>query len=390
MPLWESEPQSRGTFGILSTCLSTMFICVWKAYHPDVPQKRPEERTWIAGTLESAGRFMGFLFAPEFLFAMALEQLIAARTMYHSVNRLDIFPPHPPWYSRWFRRQMNQTGGAIFLRLHPWTLTHSFYAVMGGFAEIVDGSQEGSTPPYCVLTWAEVYQILKEDPNRVPDISEKHILARSQNDTLTKAIAVTQIFSFCTTCILRRAERLSTSVLEISTIAYAVCAIVSYIPWWKKPLIMAEPTLIEKNRIHPRRSSPSRRSKSPRVAWWIRPNPLNKDKPSATAYILPTIYGLLHLLAWDHPFPTHGERILWRVSVITVSASLPVAFVFAFIYSCFIKEGEPIEEAFETIALLTYTPARLFMLVEPFRQLLYLPLDAYKVASWSNYLPQFG
>lgn len=37
---WVSEPATRGTYGILSLCLSTMLISVWSALHLDIPTKR--------------------------------------------------------------------------------------------------------------------------------------------------------------------------------------------------------------------------------------------------------------------------------------------------------------------------------------------------------------
>lgn len=34
---WQSTPNSRGTFDILSTCIITMLLCVWTAVHLNVP-----------------------------------------------------------------------------------------------------------------------------------------------------------------------------------------------------------------------------------------------------------------------------------------------------------------------------------------------------------------
>ena len=34
---WHADPTFRGTWGLISTCLGTLFICVWKAVHMDVP-----------------------------------------------------------------------------------------------------------------------------------------------------------------------------------------------------------------------------------------------------------------------------------------------------------------------------------------------------------------
>ena len=34
---WQPEPSQRGTWGILSSCILTTFLCVWTAVHPNVP-----------------------------------------------------------------------------------------------------------------------------------------------------------------------------------------------------------------------------------------------------------------------------------------------------------------------------------------------------------------
>lgn len=36
-PRWVAEPDSRGTFIILPTCIVTLVLCVWTAIHLNVP-----------------------------------------------------------------------------------------------------------------------------------------------------------------------------------------------------------------------------------------------------------------------------------------------------------------------------------------------------------------
>lgn len=294
-------------------------------------------------------------------------------------------------------------------------MTHSFYAVMRGYAVIKDSPQMGSATMYHVLDWHEVQEILKNEPGRVPDISEEHILARSQSDTLSKLIALAQIFSFCITCISRRAEGLSLSVLEISTIGYAACAIIAYFLWWKKPRIMTEASLIEKKivQIDKTKSDPDTppTNEDKEDDSNNRPNASNEclircTEPKLLDYnkywgpvnaiggISPMVYGLLHLLAWNNAFPTQVELILWRTSTIAVIASCIPMLLYGFIgpkisltwFGIRIK----LEHLFLGLFFIMYVPTRLFMLVEAFRQLWYLPPNAYQVTSWSNYLPQFS
>jgi hypothetical protein len=41
---WRPQPTFRGTFGILSTCLVTLGLCVWSAIHLNIPARN--ERPW--------------------------------------------------------------------------------------------------------------------------------------------------------------------------------------------------------------------------------------------------------------------------------------------------------------------------------------------------------
>ena len=101
---WVSEPNFRGTSKILSSCLSTIFICVWNAYHPDFSYAILDWRV-TKGTQHiplSFGYFFYYLFAPEALIANALLELRLALILYHNLNRGDLFPPvHRPWCLRW-------------------------------------------------------------------------------------------------------------------------------------------------------------------------------------------------------------------------------------------------------------------------------------------------
>ena len=59
--VWRPEPQYRGTYGILSTCLVTMGLCIWTAVHLNI---REHKGFWV-----QMGRKIGWLvtglFAPE-------------------------------------------------------------------------------------------------------------------------------------------------------------------------------------------------------------------------------------------------------------------------------------------------------------------------------------
>ena len=63
---WKPAPTERGTFGILSTCILTLLLCVYTCLHPNIPAHGVKEwynRPWSS---RAVWVFTG-LFAPEFV-----------------------------------------------------------------------------------------------------------------------------------------------------------------------------------------------------------------------------------------------------------------------------------------------------------------------------------
>jgi hypothetical protein len=44
---WRPEPTTRGTFGLLSSCITTIVLCVWTAVHLNIPEHgRTSRHVW--------------------------------------------------------------------------------------------------------------------------------------------------------------------------------------------------------------------------------------------------------------------------------------------------------------------------------------------------------
>jgi len=71
---WVPEPKQRGTFGIISLCLSTMIICIWSTIHFNVPIKR----------YTATRRF--FLQVFWMLIALLVPEILLYLAMYESIN----------------------------------------------------------------------------------------------------------------------------------------------------------------------------------------------------------------------------------------------------------------------------------------------------------------
>ncbi|GJC80552.1 hypothetical protein ColLi_03390 [Colletotrichum liriopes] len=84
---WASEPNGRGTFGLICSCVLTLTICVWTALHLNVPAARSTLRN---RALEGTKWVLYGIFAPELVVATAAAQYIVARWL---KGRLKRTPP---------------------------------------------------------------------------------------------------------------------------------------------------------------------------------------------------------------------------------------------------------------------------------------------------------
>jgi hypothetical protein len=81
--IWVSEPNGRGTYSILSTCVITLGLCVWSALHLNIPAAGQEHKQkwrkllWL---------FVG-IFAPEIVAWTAFEQYKQARHIQKFMNK---------------------------------------------------------------------------------------------------------------------------------------------------------------------------------------------------------------------------------------------------------------------------------------------------------------
>lgn len=138
-------------------------------------------------------------------------------------------------------------GTEMPLRSNVWTPTHSHYALMGGYA-ISNLSASSNILPNrqarLSLTPAALLFLAKHHPDLIPDLTEEEILDKSKASSLAKAIVCIQASWFCIQCILRLAEGLSISLLELNTFGHSICALIIYLSWWNKPLDIGLPSII--------------------------------------------------------------------------------------------------------------------------------------------------
>jgi hypothetical protein len=119
-----------------------------------------------------------------------------------------------------------------------------------------------------------------------------------------------------------------------------------------------------------------------------------------TVAISPTLYGLIHFLAWSGQFPTPLEHLFWRISSVVVLCSGLTA-VISLIMGGYLenltRNNTAIKIIVVALKLLTFpiTPfahvlASGFLVGESFRQLFFLEPAVYQLPSWSNYWPHLS
>lgn len=117
--------------------------------------------------------------------------------------------------------------------------------------------------------------------------------------------------------------------------------------------------------------------------------------------VLSLLFGAVYIAGWNISFPTHTERIVWRVCTL-MTFSLVVVFwaVDAAVELHQRKEIKkvpgnekvaltPVKMALYVIISMVYVAIRLYILIEPFVCLRSLPPSAFETVQWSSFIPHF-
>lgn len=280
---WRPEPKYRGTYSILSSCLVTMALCIWSAVYLNHPGASERSAPfWRSKQLwrKIGCVFLG-LFAPEFV---AWTAFVQHRLVITSTCNVKIWlgQLQSESFLRRLRRKIrgfprsNQPNHSIRTDVelppgetellpgrsdnpqrryrHPWTMVHSYYSIMGGFAidtSVLPPEIKGpfSSKKRITLTWSGVRLLMKREPHLLPQLSLEQIEDKAKANGLAKTIVCAQAIWFCLQCVTRIIQGLSISILELNVFCHALCTLLICILWWHKPLDIGEPTLIQGENI---------------------------------------------------------------------------------------------------------------------------------------------
>ncbi|KIJ07202.1 hypothetical protein PAXINDRAFT_103058 [Paxillus involutus ATCC 200175] len=363
----------RSVWSILGSCALTVFICTWNVIHPNILFRGRRASTLYQGTL-----MLTSLLAPEYAVSRAFTEWMYARKIKHD------------------------------FREYNWTLSHSFFALMGGFV-LSDG-----TP----LRPKDHLEYLKNESFVNPDITEEEIADRSKSDGLAKVILVLQLSWFILQVVVRGTHHLAITLVEIDTLAMAALSIPMFFFWWNKPMAPRRPhilylkdTSLLKDAREMHRTSflyvaaifnngYSTESLHRQDDIWHayrRPQWARQEYMCGRREEVPAIYsglvmvigwillGAVHMIAWDFQFPGQAEKIMWRVTALTL---IGAAVVYSIRFNPSVNPANVFRSTNITgIAALLGVVARVLLLALMLASLRDLPPSAHETVSWTAYIP---
>ncbi|KAF8647494.1 hypothetical protein AX16_006699 [Volvariella volvacea WC 439] len=409
-----NDGPSREVITIIYNCIATIIACTYAAIHPNIP---PRNAPWWSTLGTRLKITLCALIAPEILILWAMRQRIMAGRI------------------------------ADRYKDKKWTRAHGFFLQMGGFMLRQDNICEVITydsDKHELKTTSFVGGV------GAPRIPEEDINDRNKRDYLSKALVIAQTTWFLVQCLARRIQGLGLTGLELVTLAYAVLNWLTYFLWWDKPhdvgrpmyfnvhgvlvpgpeegngevgasvkALMANPTRKREGFLHTivemvligtfaaifkpfwdmiQQEKPS---KSGQDVGPFYAAPLEKADRIITIIscgILGIVFGVIHVLGWWFYFPTNIERSLWRSAsiAITVVPAL-VAFV-EMLITIFMDKSARRRSGFNVlfpmvvipvlvISSITYTVARLYLIVQPFVGLRSLEPATFLDIEWNKFVP---
>ncbi|KAK4162982.1 hypothetical protein QBC43DRAFT_370969 [Cladorrhinum sp. PSN259] len=420
------EPNIRGTMQIIWSSLLTIIACTWTVQHPNVPKHyrglkkwtRPWLRAILYSLLENGKWMVVTVLAPEYIIMAATNNYLVARELTEDL-----------------KSKAREDGV-------PWTLTHSYYALMGGFVledlDSVWGQVEGQVknPEFFHLNVEELEYLRREDYiSRLPAIDEEDINNRCQHDALVKAIALVQILWSIFQAVARAARGLGVNPLEISVLAFAASAVMIYALYWQKPhgirstitISLSDKGKTSFKSVYSGLLGISEYVSMPLTGFLrtggpdriigdhVRLDTMSFDhnvrigpdvfpligrrgfELSVLHFTLSVgalgaaVFGAVHLGAWNFPFPSSADQLIWKTAAIHTVAYGPLILMLFIVTENF-GGSDPLDKAINLVGIAlswVYVVARVAILVEVVRSLFYLPPEAY-IATWTSNLPHFG
>jgi len=283
--------------------------------------------------------------------------------------------------------------------------------------------------------WRALLLLTGTDLVDEPDPMSSQLRKLDRSGALVKALALLQSTYLVVQLICRKIAHLPSTQLEIAALAFAVCSMITYGLYWNRPQGVETVHLIKAKKLVAGSALRKLMVKvcefGPLYIWLsyrsktkfdsvVGAEPIPNDSVPIVgsfsglsfvdgndeimlltlgAFFGGSIFGSIHCLAWNFHFPTKGEALGWKICSIGTAILPPLMLAPLIVWmkmNPYIgeKRGSPLIRALVASIglggfLLPYLLARLYLLVEIFRTLCYLPPEAF-VDTWSGSFPHFG
>ena len=429
---WVAEPNcGRGTSSILWQCITTIFLCVYTAFHYSPPTKA---LPWRLSLLNRVFWTIVGLLAPEFVCGLAIGQFVGASGLRKRAKALGT----PLSLAQSFilgvggigfrrgtfvesltlsngsniaRRPRDDVSKDMTAECPSSTGTKTSHTGGAGMTWIYGFSlnSDGDSNTLQIGYWQQ--DALRFCAQNCPD--DEVIDTHARSDWLGKSITVAQALWTIAQIITRAAQQLDISLFEFMTVGYLTVALISYVFWFSKPYNLAAAVVAVHSGIVTTETDPPPTPDSN----WIRGDELGPNECQSFGskmasvldhqffgsqelegyplggcfFVVAAIFATSHFLGWNFAFASTAECWLWRSCCILLVVC-PLALI---LLGQFTRSKPSWWQSWGGsllfyMSLLLYVLSRIYMLVEVFLAFRNAPVGIYRKISWTQYLGHFG
>ncbi|CCA74337.1 hypothetical protein PIIN_08290 [Serendipita indica DSM 11827] len=410
--------QYRSLSGIVLSCLTTIFLCIWVSLHLNVPEpvdtrglgRLKRFKVWFRSFIRCTvvPIFVTLVF-PEWVLGIAVLQFAKATQLAKKIDDTRGSSKNP--ISTIIQGEEEA---------HPLV---NISETEGGKADNAPNSkairllEEEIGEPVHPLDEFDVCRLIDAGQLHFPPSAE--LQDRCKSDELAKFLVIVQTLWFIVQCVARKVNKLPLTELEVITLGYTLLTVSMYIAWWDKPYRVTFP-------IRVYATLPGRTKEQEEIKWnmerysfrdmafgyatgtqddavdlrsvrkipmfssgYIKNKGLTEFVGILTTVIVGMVFGAVHFLAWSSPFPSHHMQFLWRFATIVMTA-VPPAAVILFMFTAVIEGCFSLDKSILSFLLLLtplYFVGRGITIVLALVTLASLPLEAYRDVEWSDLFP---
>ncbi|KAL3478534.1 hypothetical protein BJX99DRAFT_256430 [Aspergillus californicus] len=266
---------------------------------------------------------LGAVLSPELIVAVAFKQWLEARETLAS-----------------WKRNIGDEEAKRWLGM-----TGAFFAAMGGAPEksVTTLRSAGFRK---LLERQVINNLVNDGTLTETPFLQRNISDKGKADSVAKVLLCGQILWMCVQCLGRVLSGLPVTLLEGHVLIQILFAILAHICWWYKPLDVSEPIPLPIGSLlehHPDYIHVSSGTAEPHVQCDLLTADVSvggffrmffhtlydvvshhSQNFESIAALIGVLNGGLHLIAWNAHFPSHTERLLWRISASSAGGLFPI------------------------------------------------------------------